>query len=149
MKLSNKGRYGIEAVLDMAFHGEGSALQIKDIAERQAIPPRFLEQIFQDLKRVGLVSSKRGPKGGYRLAQNPAQIKLGDIIRAVEGPINLGCEGQKVGSSPLRPVIEEALVDLSKRIDTCLDGISIAQLCERGKQLGLHRTSPKRLTYVI
>lgn len=89
MKLSNKGRYGVRAIFDIAFHNHGKATQIKDIAERQAIPPRFLEQIFQDLKRAGLVSSKRGPRGGYQLALSPAEIRIGDIIRALEGPITL------------------------------------------------------------
>ena len=87
MKLSNKGRYGIRAIFDIAFHNEGKATQIKDIAERQGIPPRFLEQIFQDLKRVGMVTSKRGPKGGYALARPASEIRLGDIVRALEGPI--------------------------------------------------------------
>jgi len=63
VKLSNKGRYGVRAIFDIAFHNEGRATQIKEIAERQAIPPRFLEQIFQDLKRAGLVASRRGPRG--------------------------------------------------------------------------------------
>jgi Rrf2 family protein len=56
VKLSSKGRYGVRAVFDVAFHNDGKATQIKDIAERQAIPARFLEQIFQDLKRAGIAS---------------------------------------------------------------------------------------------
>src|SRR3954462_11883575 len=87
VKLSNKGRYGVRAMFDVAFHGDGGSAQIKDIAEREGIPARFLEQIFQDLRRAGLVSSKRGPRGGYQLARPGREISLGDILRALEGPL--------------------------------------------------------------
>ena len=69
MKLSNKGRYAVRALFDIAFYNDGRPTQVKDIAERQNIPPRFLEQIFQDLKRGGIVGSKRGPQGGYSLTR--------------------------------------------------------------------------------
>ena len=94
MKLSSRGRYSVRAMFDIAFHGEGAAAQIKDIAERQGIPPRFLEQIFQDLKRAGLVSSKRGPRGGYHMTRPARDISVGEIVRAVEGPMNL-CAGEE------------------------------------------------------
>src|SRR5262245_1482126 len=88
MKFSSKGLYGVQAIFDLAFHAGGAA-QIKEICERQAIPPRFLEQVFQDLRRAGLVTSKRGPRGGYQLALAPEQIRLGDIVRALEGPVRI------------------------------------------------------------
>jgi len=87
MKFSSKGLYGIQAIFDLAFHTEQGAAQIKDICERQAIPPRFLEQVFQDLRKAGIVTSKRGPRGGYQLASTPERIRLGDILRALEGPV--------------------------------------------------------------
>ncbi|HMR10798.1 MAG TPA: Rrf2 family transcriptional regulator, partial [Polyangiaceae bacterium] len=90
MKLSNKGRYAIRALFDIAYCNDGRPTQVKDIAERQGIPPRFLEQIFQDLKRAAIVGSKRGPQGGYNLARTATEIRLGDVVRALEGPIALG-----------------------------------------------------------
>jgi Rrf2 family protein len=90
VKLSNKGRYGVRALFDIAFHNDGRPTQIKDISARQVIPARFLEQIFQDLKRAGLVGAKRGPRGGYRLARPAYEIRLGDVVRALEGPIAIG-----------------------------------------------------------
>src|SRR5687768_3943578 len=90
MKMSNKGRYAVRALFDIAFYNHGRPTQVKDIAERQGIPPRFLEQIFQDLKRSGIVGSKRGPQGGYSLAWLAGEIRLGDVVRALEGPIALG-----------------------------------------------------------
>ncbi|HVZ33241.1 MAG TPA: Rrf2 family transcriptional regulator, partial [Polyangiaceae bacterium] len=84
MKLSNKGRYAVRALFDIAYFNAGQPTQAKDIAERQGIPPRFLEQIFQDLKRAGIVGSKRGPQGSYSLAGGAESIRLGDVIRALE-----------------------------------------------------------------
>src|SRR4029078_11126671 len=85
MRLSTKTRYGVRAVFDIAHHAapDGTAAQAKEVAKRQRIPLRYLEQIFQDLKKAGLVESKRGPRGGYTLRRDPADIRLGDIVRAL------------------------------------------------------------------
>jgi Rrf2 family iron-sulfur cluster assembly transcriptional regulator len=90
MRLSTKTRYGVRAIFDIAYHGQdqpGVAAQAKDIARREDIPLRYLEQIFQDLKRAGLVESKRGPRGGYYLKRSATEITLGDVVRALQGPI--------------------------------------------------------------
>jgi Rrf2 family protein len=157
MKLSSKSRYGVQAVFDIAFHNEGRAAQIKEIAERQSIPPRFLEQIFQDLKRAGLVGSRRGPRGGYQLAKDPSEIRLGDIVRALEGPIALVREGD--GEAPKKaarptPVLERSVTDeafdaLSERIEACFDSVTIASLVERGEALGQRRRPPAGYVYAI
>ncbi len=158
MKLSSKSRYGVQAVFDIAFHNEGRASQIKEIAERQSIPPRFLEQIFQDLKRAGLVGSRRGPRGGYQLAKDASEIRLGDIVRALEGPIALVREGDgelpKKRGRPVLPPVErtvtdEAFDDLSTQIEACFDAITIAALVERGEALGQRRRPPAGYVYVI
>src|SRR5689334_15961231 len=104
VKLSKKGRYAVRALFDIAFYNEGQPTQVKDIATRQSIPPRFLEQIFQDLKRAGIVASKRGPQGGYNLARGAAEIGIGDVIRALEGPIMLADEGGPDKGPPSRKV---------------------------------------------
>ncbi|MFW5925505.1 MAG: RrF2 family transcriptional regulator [Myxococcota bacterium] len=148
MKLSNKGRYGVRAMFDIAFHNEGRATQIKDIARRQAIPPRFLEQIFQDLKRAGLVTSKRGPKGGYALARPTGEITLGDVIRALEGPIVLGAVKES-GDATSREVTDQVFQELSERIEGCFDATTIQDLCERGEAVGMHRGPPRRYVYSI
>src|SRR4029077_797652 len=80
----------VRALFDLAFHASDQPAQLRDIAERQRIPLRFLEQIFQDLKRARLVDSKRGPRGGYQLARTPERICVGDVRRALEGPMALG-----------------------------------------------------------
>jgi Rrf2 family protein len=151
VKLSSKGRYGVRALFDIAFYNRGKATQIKDISERQGIPPRFLEQIFQDLKRAGLVSSKRGPRGGYQLAQPPEDIKVGDIVRALEGPVMLSATGEPKESGDERSlaVTHDLFVELSQKIEACFDAVSIEDLCERGEEAGLRRAPPKRYVYSI
>ena len=151
MKLSNKGRYGVRAIFDIAFHSGGKATQIKDISRRQAIPPRFLEQIFQDLKRAGLVTSKRGPRGGYALAAEPEDIRVGDIVRALEGPLVLagGTDSNGDGDETSRAVTDEVFAELSTRIEACFDAVTIQDLCDRGDAHGVRRAPPRRYVYSI
>jgi Rrf2 family transcriptional regulator, iron-sulfur cluster assembly transcription factor len=153
MKLSNKGRYAVRALFDIAFYNEGRPTQVKDIAERQSIPPRFLEQIFQDLKRSNIVGSKRGPQGGYSLGRRAGEIRLGDVIRALEGPIVLGEReaGQRrvSPSGEARRVTEAVFRDLSARVEACFDAVTIADICARAEELGLKRPGTQRYVYVI
>lgn len=153
MKLSNKGRYAVRALFDIAFYNEGRPTQVKDIAERQNIPPRFLEQIFQDLKRSGIVGSKRGPQGGYSLARRAGEIRLGDVIRALEGPIVLGeresAARRAAAGSDARRVTESVFRELSTRVEACFDALTIADICARADDLGLQRPGTQRHVYVI
>lgn len=150
MKLSKKGRYAVRALFDIAFYNEGQPTQVKDIAERQGIPPRFLEQIFQDLKRAGIVASKRGPQGGYNLAKDAVNIGIGDVIRALEGPIVLADEGNGVdkGTSS-RKVTDAVFRELSAEIQACFDNVTISDICTRAEELGLRRPGAHRNVYVI
>ena len=89
MKLSTKGRYGVRLMLDLALHnGEGPVL-LKDIARRQGISEKYLWNLINPLKTVGFVKSIRGAHGGYKLAKNPAEISLRDIMQVLEGPLCL------------------------------------------------------------
>lgn len=152
MKLSNKGRYGVRAMFDVAFHGEGMAAQIKDIAERQGIPPRFLEQIFQDLRRAGLVSSKRGPRGGYQLVRAISEISVGDILRALEGSLALYAgddDPSETGDAASISVTDTAFRELSERVEACFNEITLEDLCDRAQRLGLKKNAPAGYVYVI
>src|SRR5260370_42254391 len=97
MKLSTKTRYGVRALFDIAFHNDVRPTQARDIARRQDVPLRYLEQIFQELRRAHLVEAKRGPRGGYSLKRAPEAITLGDVVRAVQGPIELTADGEARG----------------------------------------------------
>jgi len=150
VKLSNKGRYGVRALFDIAFHNDGQPTQIKDIAAREAIPARFLEQIFQDLKRAGLVGAKRGPRGGYHLARPAGEIRLGDVVRALEGPIAITgrAEQSPHPATNGKDVTEVIFHEVSRRIEGCFDDVTIADMCRRGDELGL-RKNRERYVYVI
>lgn len=89
MKLSTRGRYGIHAMYDLACNFNAGPQPIKVIAERQTIPEAYLEQLFAQLKRDGLVNSVRGALGGYTLARPPEETTVGDVLRSLEGGLNL------------------------------------------------------------
>ena len=128
MRLSAKTQYGVRALFDIAYHGAGGPTQAKDIATRQEIPLRYLEQIFQDLRRAGLVDSRRGPRGGYSLARAPETIRIGDVMRALQGPIELLVDG---------PGARGALwEELARKVSACFDELSVRDLCERERTRG-------------
>jgi Rrf2 family protein len=87
MKVSAKGEYGVRAMAILALEFRAGPIPLREIAEREGISYQFLEQIFLPLRRTGLIESVRGAKGGYTLARPPNEIKVGDILRALEGPI--------------------------------------------------------------
>ena len=88
MKLSKRGEYGLRAMIDLAtWETQNGVVQIKEIAEREHIPAKFLEQILLTLKNAGLLQSKMGMGGGYHLAKPAEQITLGHIVRVLDGPL--------------------------------------------------------------
>ncbi|MEL7567884.1 MAG: Rrf2 family transcriptional regulator [Dehalobacterium sp.] len=87
MNISTKGRYGLRAVLDLAMHQAKEPIALSSIAERQGLSEGYLEQLMIPLKRGGLVRSIRGAQGGYLLVKDPKDISVGEVIRALEGPI--------------------------------------------------------------
>ena len=93
MKLSNKGRYAVQALADLARHNIEKPTNLTEISLRQGIPISFLEQIFFKLKKNNLVKSSRGPSGGYVLSRSPAEINISSIIEAVDEQVKtLGCK---------------------------------------------------------
>lgn len=87
MKISTKGRYALRLMLDIAAHDSGEPVRIKDIASRQEISAKYLEQIVAILSKAGYVKSIRGPQGGYRLTRKPEEYPLGEILRLTEGSL--------------------------------------------------------------
>jgi Rrf2 family iron-sulfur cluster assembly transcriptional regulator len=150
VKLTQKGRYGVRALFDIAFHSDGGPTQIREIAERELIPMRFLEQIFQELKRAGLIGSKRGPRGGYHLAKPAAEISLGDVVRALEGPVAIMPSEDDERVRRGGPDATAAVFrDLAASVEKCFDGVTIADVCARGAALGLRRSARERASYAI
>jgi Rrf2 family cysteine metabolism transcriptional repressor len=133
MKLSIKGEYGFQAILDLAIHSNSGPVQIQQIAQRQTIPKQFLDQILLNLKKAGLVSSARGRQGGYYLAKSSAEIKLLDILQALEGPIESRQFKRKTGrgTNPYQEILGEHWRDFVVRQIQFLNATTLEQLCER------------------
>jgi Rrf2 family cysteine metabolism transcriptional repressor len=85
VRISAKGEYAIKAVLDLALHRDRDLIPIQEIAARESIPQRYLEQVLLSLKRAGILRSKRGSAGGYHLTKSPDESTVGAVLRAVEG----------------------------------------------------------------
>ena len=101
MRVSAKGEYAIKAMLDLAMQRGRPLVPIQEIAARQGIPQRYLEQVLLALKRAGLLTSKRGSTGGYHLTKAPEEITVGAVLRAVEGasaPFDSGPQGRRNGA---------------------------------------------------
>ena len=87
MRLSKRGEYGLRALQDLAIHHGMGPVPNKDLAKRNNIPPKFLEQILLTLKHGQVIRSQKGPKGGYYLARSPEQITLAEVVRLLDGPL--------------------------------------------------------------
>ena len=156
MRLSTKTRYGVRAIFDVAYHCQGQnnlAIQAKDIARREEVPLRYLEQIFQDLRRAGLVESKRGPRGGYFLKRSPDKIKLGDVVEALQGPIEdmFRLEDQEdEKDTPLnsRKITCDLWRELADHVNQWFQGITIADLVSRGAELGIPRGDGQTMYFI-
>lgn len=155
MKLSTKTRYGLRALFDMAFHAGTLPVQIKDISRRQAISPRYLEQIFQSLKRAGLLRSRRGPQGGYFLSRSPGEITLLEIVLATEGKLALvdcieSAKGRKKKCDfDNRCVTQKVWLEASQRLESYFASLTLKDLCEEGTRLGLEKELDHRFMYFI
>jgi len=137
MHLSAKGEYGVLAILALCLNGGQDPVQVKTIAHKERIPLKFLEQVMNLLKRQGLVESVRGPHGGYRLSRSPEQIRLGEVLQAIEGPmIDPMLSHQKASpASDGKVVLSEAWVGANASMQGHLDSISFQDLCDRKKRL--------------
>ena len=136
MKLSTRGRYGTRAMLDLALHyGKGPVL-LKDTARRQEISERYLEHIMIALVSTGLVQSMRGQHGGFSLAKVPKEIKLSQIIQAVEGPISLvACvDDPKICNRVDVCVTHEIWKKLKKAMLEILDSITLEDIAKMHKK---------------
>ncbi|REL27908.1 Fe-S cluster assembly transcriptional regulator IscR [Thalassotalea euphylliae] len=132
MKLTSKGRYAVTAMLDVAIHAASGPVPLADISERQGISLSYLEQLFSRLRKHGLVTSVRGPGGGYRLGKCSAQIAVADVISAVDESVDATkCMGQGNCQGGNQCLTHTLWSDLSKRIEEFLQNISLAELVEQ------------------
>jgi Rrf2 family protein len=141
MRFSAKGEYGVLAIFELAQHSGATPLQAKTIAKNQRIPLRFLEQVLSGLRKAGLVESVRGAQGGYVLNKMPSEIRVSDVLEAIEGPITPSSRVSgnddpdqpyeiETGHDILKPIWEEVRTAATG----VLNAITIQDLCDRKKE---------------
>ncbi len=141
MKLSVRGEYALRALLVLGLNYDGSVVRIQAISSQQNIPKRFLEQILNDLKSAGIVQSRRGVAGGYRLAKRPEQISLASVVRHIEGALApVSCVSENYYEKCSCPnedrcAIRSAMKEVREAVVKVAERITIADLCERSKKL--------------
>ena len=133
MRLTTKGRYAVTAILDVALHESFGPVNLMDISKRQGISLAYLEQLFLRLRKEDLITSSRGPGGGYRLRQSRSDISVADVIRAVDEQVDATrCGGHKNCQADERCLTHDLWEDLSLHITNFLGDISLSDLVQRG-----------------
>lgn len=139
MKFSTKGRYGLRAMVDLAVHAKGDHVALYSIAERQGISTNYLEQVFSVLRKAGLVKSVKGAQGGYILAESPSEIKVGRILRALEGPLTVIDENAETSGgkeNPIQQCIKAVVWDkMNESLNELADSVTLEDLAENYRKL--------------
>jgi Rrf2 family protein len=141
MKLSVRGEYALRALLVLGLNYDQAVVRIQTISEQQNIPKRFLEQILNDLKAAGVVQSKRGAAGGYRLARRPEEITLATAVRRLEGALApVSCVSEwfyEKCSCPdeSRCAIRSVMKEVREAVVKIMERVTVADLCERARAL--------------
>jgi Rrf2 family protein len=146
MKISTKGRYGLRALLDLAIHSEkGEVVTISSISERQDISKNYLEQVFSGLRKAEIIKGVKGPQGGYLLNEEPSQLKVGAILRVLEGNL-FEVEDQHLDSANLfnMCINKNVWSVLDQTIHDVVDNITMADLMEDYK-----RSQSKNIMFYI
>lgn len=134
VRITFKGDYALKAVLDLAWHYDKELVTINDLAKRIDAPVKFLEQVLLDLKKGGFVESRRGKVGGYLLAKPPADIKVGDVVRFIDGPIEpIACvhDGYHGCGDIYRCVFRGIWQDVYQATTNIIDDVTFEDLVSR------------------
>lgn len=136
MRITYRGDYALKTILDLVMYSQNGPVTIHELAKRSDIPIKFLEQILLDLKRGGFVESRRGKVGGYLLARRPQEIKLGDVIRFIDGPIEpIACIEKKYSGcdDTYKCVFREIWQKVGKATSDIVDNITFEDLANKMK----------------
>jgi Rrf2 family transcriptional regulator, cysteine metabolism repressor len=140
MKVSQKVDYGLRALLELATRSARTGpVRSADIAQRTRIPEKFLEAILVDLRKAGLIESRRGPEGGHRLARAPAAITLADIRAAVDGPLALSPARRETSSGATEVAVRSVWEEVDRGVGAVLQGVTLEDVLRRAE---LHRVNP-------
>jgi len=132
MKLTTKGRYAVTAMLDLALHGDAGPVSLAEISTRQEISLSYLEQLFSKLRRSGLVTSTRGPGGGYSVSRELSDVAVSEIIGAVNESVDATqCGGKENCHSHGRCLTHDLWEGLSAQIEEFLSSVSLQDMIDR------------------
>lgn len=137
MNFSKKSRYGIRALIDLAQSRNVCCVQLNDIADRNSIPAKYLEQIFMNLRKAGILGSVKGAQGGYFLAQKPGNLKIADIIKALEGDYILEAEESRDGergNAEALAVQTEIIDPINQYVERLLNTLTLEDLVESSEK---------------
>lgn len=139
MRMSTRGRYALRAIVDLAMRDAGEPVQQEEIARRQEIPSPYLARLMAQLARAGLLRGERGPGGGYRLARPASEIRAGDVVRAVEGPLEVVKCVSPTSGKPCPRQTQCVTMPLWRRVGEAiaevLDGVTLQDLVEQARAL--------------
>jgi len=134
MEISTKGRYGLKAMVNIGVYSSLENVTKKSISEREDISEKYLEQILSALRKNGLVNSKKGPQGGYTLARNSSKITVGDILRALEGELQVVNLEEYDDSNIMELCLKKNVWNkLNKEINNLVDSITLEELVQEYK----------------
>jgi Rrf2 family iron-sulfur cluster assembly transcriptional regulator len=149
LKLSRKTLLALEAVIDIAFNARPEPVQAKEITARQGVPQRYLEQVMQQLVRAGVLKGVRGPRGGYRLARERRRISVGDIVRVAEAIEDGETESSEPHSALGARIVTPLIHSLQDEVMARLDAISIEDLCQQARAVGVDCGGPPGADFII
>ena len=136
MRISTKGKYGLRAMVDLAVHSSDTPIPLSTIAERQELSLGYMEQVFSVLRKAGLVNSIKGAQGGYVLADNAANITVGDVLRALEGDLNVVDEEQEADEKGIEYCIKTIVWDkMNESLNKVADSITLEDLVTQYQKL--------------
>ncbi|MCK4307902.1 Rrf2 family transcriptional regulator [candidate division WOR-3 bacterium] len=134
MQMSTRGRYALRAMFEIAMQGKVGPISLKHISKAQNISKGYIEQLFIKLRKVGLITTVRGPTGGYLLGKEPKNITIGDIIRAVESTVApVCCVINECCDKTEKCVCHLYWEELGKHINDFLDSRTLSDICEEAK----------------
>jgi Rrf2 family transcriptional regulator, iron-sulfur cluster assembly transcription factor len=148
LRLSRKTLLALEAVIDIAFNARPEPVQAKEITARQGVPQRYLEQVMQQLVRAGILKGVRGPRGGYRLARERRRISVGDVVRVAES-IEDDEEKQVPHSDLGQRIVAPFVAALQEELMQRLDSVSIEDLCQRARHVGMDADAAASADFTI
>ncbi|MEU1524857.1 RrF2 family transcriptional regulator [Nocardia rhamnosiphila] len=163
MHITAKVDHAVRTLLEITASDQAAAVKAESIAAAQRIPPKVLESVLAELRRAGLVTSRRGPDGGYRLARPPADISIADVIRALEGPLASvrGLRPEEVQYAGVAEPLQQVWIALRVNLRAVLENVSLADIAANGlpEFIGTltadpgawvrrapHRTDPPKIT---